>query len=468
MEKLNNQQEKAFESIRDFVQTPSASVFILKGYAGTGKTTLVKYILEWMDAETEMDAVLLASTGRAAKILEDKTGFEAYTVHSHIFSPSLEDDDQAVDEQLVLNFDLRPSPFDASKTVYVIDEASMLSHLQASKASVTRFGSGNLLADLFQFVGAGKVIFVGDPLQLPPPVGNMAYSPALDNAFLQAHFKREVMVSELTDIMRQREGHAILDLATELRQRTKSGEFKGWEDLLKEPGAYIFHPSTQKIMIQRYLQQIQDDFREAVILTHSNKQAHYLNIGIRKKLQGKFSYILQPGELLMVSQNSYYVDLANGDQVKVVSVKPAGKRAGFMFLDVEVEALHNGEKYQTYLIKEFLFSPDANLKPEDSRKLIIDFDIRARKSGIRRKTKEYMDAMRNDKYLNALRAKFGYAITCHKSQGGEWPHVFLNLSETLESLPDKVRMRWLYTAVTRARDRLDIKPIFKGNRNNKR
>lgn len=217
-------------------------------------------------------------------------------------------------------------------------------------------------------------------------------------------------------------------------------------------------------MIDRYSKAVKKSWDRAVMITSTNKQAYYLNIATRKKLlKREPPMALLEGELLLITQNSYHVDLANGDQVIVRKVELDKRRAGFTFLKVEVETLHDSQVYSTLLLKEFLFRPEANLDPEKQRQLLIDFDTRARNRRLKRNTDAYKEAMRNDAYLNALRAKFGYAMTCHKSQGGEWPEVFINLSEALYKLDEEARFRWLYTAVTRAKDILHLKPVWKGN-----
>jgi ATP-dependent exoDNAse (exonuclease V) alpha subunit len=480
--KLTKHQEAAFQKIQRFIASPTQQIFVLKGYAGTGKTTLVKFLLDFMAAQTEVEPILLASTGRAAKVLETKAKYEAFTVHSHIYSFEVlggqqgnPDKDWTAQEsgQLTLSFALKSGPPQEEKRLYIVDEASMLSDVANQQNTLTKFGSGNLLLDLLKFAGNNKIIFVGDPVQLPPPVGNNPFSPALDINFLTKRFKKEVVGFELLEILRQKEGHAILDLATRIRQLVTQKEYPDWEEVMAVKGALIYSLFTQNILIDRYLSVVGNHWDKAIILTHSNKQAFFLNINVRKKrYQGENPNHLMVGELLMIVQNSYHVPLANGDQVIVRRVRAAGRQAGFSFLRVEVEAIHNRAIYSTLLLGEFLFKPEANLDPEKQRGLLIDFDKRARKKGLRRNSKEYKDAMRNDEYLNALRAKFGYAVTCHKAQGGEWPNVFLNLSETLNMLDAETRFRWLYTAVTRAQEVLNLKPVWKQkggfNRNQRR
>ena len=473
---LTPHQQQAFEKIKAFVRDPEQQVFVLRGYAGTGKTTLARFLIEWLrskEAEPlEFHPVLLASTGRAARILTNKAACAANTLHGHIYQldvvdgPEVESSPQA-DEltgQLSINFGLKPTPPSSLKMVYIVDEASMLSHIPSAGDAVARFGSGSVLTDFFKYVSPNsKVIFIGDPAQLPPIAARETFSPALDENFLSEHYKLRATGTELTEVLRQKEGGEILELATRIRQRIANKDFSNWEELMKVRGKSLFTPYTQQIMIERYLKQVKENgWSSGLILTHSNKQAFYLNINIRKQLnEGKHLPFPKPGEILLVVQNSYYVPLANGDQVLLIESDKGGKRHGIKFSKVKVMALHNGEVYETLLLQDFLFAPEANLPPQVQKQLLIDFDQRMKKKGLKRNSEAYKEAMRIDPYLNALRAKFGYAVTCHKAQGGEWPHCFLNLSETLNMLSDEARFRWLYTAVSRAREFLDVKPVFK-------
>ena len=472
---LTQHQQQTFQKLKNFLHSKQAQVFILRGYAGTGKTTLVGFLLNWLKTNDLAEPVLLASTGRAARILKQKTKVDATTVHSQIYSFDVIEEkankkkDAWADKtgQLVLNFSLKMGNT-ATKKLYIIDEASMLSYQEQTSAQMAQFGSGNVLADFLHFAGNNKVIFVGDPAQLPPPVGINPFSAALAPNYLSKTFAKNVVVGSLTEILRQKEGGDILQLATTIRESFKTKSYHEWESIMNQPGQGIYHPFNQQILFKRYLPLLQADVKKPIIITHSNKQAFYLNQNIRKLLGNKNWFHLNEGALLMVAQNSYDVDLSNGDQVILQSVKFVEKRAGFTFLEVVVKNIHDGEVHKTYMLKEFLFQPAANLPIHDAKKLLIDFDKRARHRGLKRNSEGYKTMMLKDKFLNALRAKFGYAITCHKSQGGEWPHVFLNLSDTLDRLDGETRLRWLYTAVTRAQDQLDIKGVFRQPKKEKR
>jgi predicted AAA+ superfamily ATPase len=478
--RLTPHQQAIFQGLRAFASGSDHQVFLLKGYAGTGKTTLVSFLLEYLKAEEpEVTPVLMASTGRAAKVLSRKTGVAATTVHRHIYQfEGVNDGGAAADEdyseksgQLSLTFGLRKYERDATdRFLYIIDEASMLSHLESSGDHAARFGSGSMLADFFHFVGPHKVLFIGDPVQLPPPIGKKPFSSALDAAFLRQNYQLVVAEAELRDVIRQQKDNPVLALATDLRGVVDRGETaRDWQEVIKNPTYGFFTPFTQQLLADRYLEATKKNFAAALIITHSNKQTHFLNGIVRaKRYPPEKLHRLQRNELLQVVQNNHLVPLANGDQVLVRDARPLGKSAGFFFLTIKAEDVNTGQIHEVPLLYDFLFDPRANFGAEDFRKLLIDFDRRARGLGLRRKTKAYLDAMREDKYLNALRAKFGYAVTCHKAQGGEWDTVFLNLSETINMLDPESRYRWLYTAVTRASKTLEPKHIWKADKGGKK
>lgn len=471
---LTPHQQKVFNHLQTFISGNDHQVFLLKGYAGTGKTTLVSFLLKHLTAtEPGVTPVLMASTGRAAKVLSRKTGVEATTVHSHIYQFEGVNDGGAAEDQdyneqtgqLSLTFGLRKLEAEAKdRFLYIIDEASMLSHLESSGDHAARFGSGSMLADFFHFVGQHKVLFIGDPVQLPPPIGKNPFSSALDASFLRQEYQLTVAEAELRDVIRQGKDNPVLALATELRGYVDRGETRrDWQPVMKNPAYGFFAPYTQQLLADRYLAATKNDFSAALIITHSNKQTHYLNGIVRaKRYPPEKLHRLQRNELLQVVQNNHLVPLANGDQVLVRDARPLGKSAGFFFLTIKAEDVNTGQIHEVSLLYDFLLDPRANFDAEDFRKLLIDFDKRARKQGLRRKTEAYLKAMREDKYLNALRAKFGYAVTCHKAQGGEWDTVFLNLSETINMLAPESRYRWLYTAVTRASKTLEPKHIRNG------
>lgn len=458
---LTTHQKQAFESIKAFVHNHAIRAFVLKGYAGTGKTTLIGHVVKWLKDEG-YTPVLLATTGRAAKVLENKTGKEASTIHSciYVFDEVEGKDETGKDAwnsdtgQLFLNFDLRSSNTTAENAVYIVDEASMISHEVEEKAHTARFGSGSLLDDFFQFTQGRKVIFVGDPCQLPPVAEN-PFSAALDVHFLQRRYGIQAVSVELREILRQDAGSEILRIAGKFRDSIISETYQPYPKVKLPSGANAQLYPDDQALLKSYVQQLRDGgWDKAIMLCHANWQCSRLNTSIRQQLG--YRDTLHPGELLMVVQNSYNVDLANGDQVLVEAVSHDCHLAGLDFLNVTVRALHNQAQYQTKLIQNLLHSEDPGLGSEHVKRLLIDFDQRMRNRGIRRNSETYRQFMLIDPYLNALRAKFGYAITCHKSQGGEWEHVFLNIYKSIYGMKGANLYRWYYTALTRAQQRLHI------------
>lgn len=466
--KLNEAQKEALIAIQNFLQSPDP-IFILKGSAGTGKTTLVQAVCRHLK-EQKITFRLTATTGRAAKVLSAKSGNEATTLHSllYVFDEVTGRDDTGADPwqsktgQLFLNFGLRSTPVpEEHPRLIIIDEASMISHLTAEEGHTARFGSGNLLADLLQFAGESKIMFVGDACQLPP-VAKESVSAALSLTYWQQQGKA-AQQAELTDIVRQQNDNEILSVAGQYRQRIlhPHPDKKVLMNFPLPAGKNVFATLGKEAFLSRYIHLCrQQQLTQSVTICHSNAEAYHLNNYIRGQLHNRHE--LQPGELLMVVQNSYSVDLVNGDQVVVEEVTPDRQQAGFNFLNVKVRSLFSQKVYETKLIRELLYNQHPGLLPDETRFLLIDFDQRMRHLGLGRNSKEYKEKMRKDPFLNALRAKFGYAITVHKAQGGEWDHVFLYLNRSVYApvyaSPDGYDTfhRWFYTAVTRARQKLVV------------
>ena len=456
----------ALMGLIELFESDEIDVIILTGSAGTGKTTLVGQLIDTLRA-SKTKVQLLATTGRAAKILQNKTGKTATTIHSAIYAfNSLKstddishDKDLNINEagQLYLQFDLKFSRQEPEEQVeaYIVDEASMLTHETNSKAHTAQFGSGSLMNDLFHFCRGKKIMFVGDPCQLPP-ISHNINSIALDPYFIANQYNKRVGLVELTRVWRQAEGNEILKVATWYRDRiiTKSAA-KGMK-IPPPEGLHIHTMKDQSAMMDKYLEVIgpDKDFNKATFLAHSNKSVHQINHQIRKRLN--YSNAPQLGDLLSVVQNSYTTPLVNGDLVVLESIKEDVTRANLTFSRVRLRALHSGANYDTLLINELLFNSESSLNKEDAGRLLIDFDQRMRKRGVKRNTAAYKEGMRTDPFLNALRCKFGYALTTHKAQGGEWEEVFVAMDYPLTNMEGEAAARWYYTAFTRASHRLYI------------
>lgn len=461
---LKPQQKQAFSNLISFAKGTSDRVFLLKGYAGTGKTTLMSGLLKWLN-KNDMHASVLASTGRAAKIISDKTDTPARTVHSQIYKfRDLNEDldrisqniEHAVDStgQLSLLFDMVPLESATESRLYIIDESSMISDQIEKNTSFARFGTGELLGDLFEYDPVGRFIFVGDPGQLPP-VGQ-AISPALNKSYIEEKYQCSVFEIELTEIVRQTESNGIIVASMLLRKLYASNPPVKYASFpLKNQSNIILHNSHIELL-NEYIDRIKRFGLEyATLLCISNRLCDHFNRNVRMAL-GKISNRLDVGDLLMVTQNNYLTDLVNGDLVVVNQIGIREYRCGLSFLKVEVKELVSNSLHRILLIEDVLYSNATNLDQNQHRFLFVDYYKRMQKLGIKQKDKVFKENMLKDPYLNALRAVYGFALTCHKSQGGEWEEVFLYMDTKIQGVPRPYVYQWVYTAVTRARKTLHI------------
>lgn len=464
--KLSKGQNDAFNLLQNFIsKNVNENVFILKGYAGTGKTTLVKYFIEHCLKE-KLKITLMASTGRAAAVLRSKTKFNSSTVHSLVYKfdevkATSEDAWQTKGDekgQLYLNFSPVIFKEDDYSDVYIIDEASMISGFTNKNVNGTKFGTGNLLNDFLQVVGNAKVIFIGDPCQLPP-VDELSFSAALDKTHLIEKYNKKVIEFELTEIQRQAENSDILEIATPLRNQIVNNTIPEWPKIelhhhFKDVKLY---DSTQKL-INVFLSAFKIYGSEnCIFITHKNTEAYENNLSIRQVLFPNKSSV-QRGDILMIIKNCLVTGLRNGDQVVVQEVGDKEFRAKLTFLRIKVKNINNGDIHDTMIIETLLNNSHPELGSTSARHMIIDFDSRMSSVKISRNSSDYKSAMKKDLYLNALHAKYGYSITLQKAQGGEWQNVFLNITKSVYI--SKVQgknadmLKWFYTAVTRTQKKL--------------
>lgn len=461
---LTGQQKQAFALLKTFVETNKEKVFILKGFAGTGKTTLMSGLINWLDEE-EIKYSLLATTGRAAKILSNKTGTNANTIHSHIYVFSELSDDLeamsniqenlAVDDkgQISLLFGLRTIPSTDEK-IYIIDESSMVSDSPDKSGSFAQFGTGDLLNDILNFDPNGRYVFIGDPCQLPPI--NQSSSPALLSQYIKSKYGYDAKEFELTDIIRQKNTNGIVEASFKIRKLHESNPNVKFASLPLKGHNNIHLHSSHVNLLNHYIDNIKKDgFENCTMICQTNKHCSDLNKAIRTALYST-GHRLIPGDLLMVTQNNYVSALVNGDQVVVKQIGNQEYRCGLSFLQVEVEELVSKKRYTLLLIEDILYSTGTNLNNKQHKDLMIDYFKRMQRKGITQKDKKFKENMLNDPYLNALKAVYGYAITCHKSQGGEWNEVFLYLDNKIHGIPKPGIYQWWYTAVTRAKNNLHI------------
>tara|TARA_B100001115_G_C15823358_1_gene409657 strand:+ start:134 stop:1579 length:1446 start_codon:yes stop_codon:yes gene_type:complete len=461
---LNIQQNKIFESLKDFTINDD-DIFILKGYAGTGKTTMMSGLIKYLNANN-ITFRLLSSTGRAAKVLSDKTNLSANTIHSEIYSfggidedlESLSNDNlNNIDDkgQINLLFELTSQNSDTD-IIYIIDEASMISDTKSRGSSFAQFGDGDLLSDLFKYDQTGKFIFIGDPCQLPPI--NQVFSPALSKSYLENKFQKKVIEFELTQVMRQSEENDIFNISNNLRRLvTRNPDIK-WPKLPFKNSKNIELVGDLSEMILKYIDLINNnDTTFSTFLCHSNRQCKEINKLIRAILYDNINQ-LHVGDLLLVTQNSQLVDLVNGDIVKIEKIGKSEYRCGLHFTNVVVTELASKNTFNTLMVRDIPFSINSNITDKQHKDIFIDFYLRMKNKGISQNSDQFNKQMIKDPYLNALKSVFGYAISCHKSQGGEWEELFLYVNKSLYVLNQRPPSfyQWAYTAVTRAKEKIYV------------
>lgn len=469
---LTISQKRVLDSIIDFLSGDDR-VFVLKGYAGTGKTTVMRFLIDYLN-ENERGYHLLASTGRASTILNAVTGeSSAQTIHSLIYKysdfnqdlSSITEHTPNVNGQLFLVFVPCVSDANKKRQIYIVDEASMVADAASLNVTQAAFGSGRLLKELLDYDSdpTAKFIFVGDPCQLPPI--EQTFSPALSPQYIASEFDVGVQEGMLTEIMRQKDGNSIISTAQRIRQLCNKApendnEYlrKVWAKLPIYGSDNIqLHPNGYSMM-ELYLKTIREHgYGYATYLCRGNANCYKIACDIRSKLG--ISGRVAVNDLLLVIQNNSIHNLYNGDLVVVSEVTDDIEfRAGLTFRKIKVKDLYGDNSYTTLLIEDLLHSGKLNLDAKQQKDLFVDFVIRMKKKGINpKKHKQIFDhAMLRDPYLNALRCTFGYAITCHKSQGGEWKEVFVNMPRNIMLNPVKATYQWMYTAITRAKEKLHI------------
>lgn len=439
-------QEKLLEILAGFIIPGNEmEVLLVNGYAGTGKTTLVRSLVRTLEGFGQK-YVLLAPTGRAAKVLTSYTGKPAYTVHKRIYRQKSAKDGLGF---FVLDRNLSPD------TLFVVDEASMIAN-QEQEMKV--FGSGRLLDDLVEYVYSKegcKLILLGDTAQLPP-VG-LDISPALDPSVL-ATYNLTVHQGFLDDVVRQAQGSGILMNATRLREGLEKTPVK-WPRFREDDFKDI-----QRIRGNDLIEEISDAYGRSgmagtIVVTRSNKRANQYNEGIRSKILWRETDIV-PGDMLMVVRNNYYWTqdesdmefIANGDIAEIVDIRERQEMYGFRFADVTLRFPDYGSReVDAKIMLNTLSLESASLGFEENRRLY--FNILEDYPEIKTKKKKF-EMARENPFYNALQVKFAYAVTCHKAQGGQWDTVFVDQGYVTEDMIGREYYRWLYTAVTRATRKL--------------
>ena len=420
------------------------SVFVIKGYAGTGKTSLVGALVKTLET-FERACVLLAPTGRAAKVFASYAAHPAYTIHKKIYRQRAFTGD-------FTGFQLAHNAH--KNTFFIVDEASMIANEAAEGA---HYGSGLLLDDLFDFVysGAGcRLILLGDTAQLPP-VGQVR-SPALDEDYLR-RYGYPVFSCELTHVVRQVEESGVLFNATRLRNAMQ-------ENPLPVPSiAWRRFPDVSLVGGDELIEVLSSAYRrdgmdETIIVTRSNKRANIFNQGIRNRILYREEE-LASGDLLLVARNNYFWSekyekldfIANGDVARVVRVRRVCEMYGFRFADVVLYFPDYEEEMEAKVILDTLHSESPSLTAEENTRLfnavMEDYaDVPSKRERLKR--------LKNDPWFNALQVKYAYAVTCHKAQGGQWTNVFIDMGYIRPDMLGLDFYRWLYTAFTRTTGRL--------------
>jgi len=440
---LTSQQSRLVDSLSGFIVSREEGVFLLKGFAGTGKTSVISALIRAME-EFKHSVVLMAPTGRAAKVLSSYSGKNAFTIHKKIYR-------QKTGGELYGTFSLNVNLH--KHTLFIVDEASMISN----SGSESNFGSGRLLDDLMEYVYGGdgcRLILTGDTAQLPP-VGQLL-SPALDKSQLE-YYGFPVEEFTLTEVVRQAEKSGILYNATYLR------DLLGKESFGFFPKIDTALPDVRKISGDELIETIssaygKDGIDETIIISRSNKRANIFNNGIRNRVLYREEE-LNSGDLLMVVKNNYFwskenreIDfIANGDIAEIKRVRKRQELYGFRFADVTLFFPDYEVEIDAKILLDTLQSDSPSLSFEENNRLFQSVQEDYMETGNKR---ERMMKMRENPYLNALQVKFGYAVTGHKAQGGQWKNVFIDQGYLTQEMLNQEYLRWLYTTFTRAVERL--------------
>ena len=295
----------------------------------------------------------------------------------------------------------------------------------------------------------GKFVFVGDICQLPPVTQKI--SPALSSEYFLNAFDCKVDETELTDVVRQSKDNDIVVSAQKVRKLYYNPQPNKWAKFPFKGYKNIHLLNSQMELVSQYIDDVKTNgYNEATLIGYSNRQCNVLTRLIRPSL-GLSSPTLSIGDLLLISQNNYISGLMNGDQVVVEDVSIQERRAGLTFVKVTVKELFTGKSYTQFIISEILYNNQTNLTQPQQKELLIDFYYRMRDKGIRQQSGQFNEMMMKDPYLNAIRAIYGYALTCHKAQGGEWNRVYLDIPRNLPSVEKPYVYQWVYTAMTRAK-----------------
>ncbi len=468
--KPTTDQAKVIESLCQFILSPDAnSIFLLRGFAGTGKTSLVSALVKTMK-QLNRECTLMAPTGRAAKVFSLYAEHPAFTIHKRIYRQKSIDKDSI----FTLNYNMRQN------LLFICDEASMIANDEYTSGGL--YGTGRLLDDMVHFVYGGKgcrLIIMGDTAQLPP-VGDEE-SPALQESWLSG-YGLNVVSHTLTEVVRQAENSGILWNATQLRKLMDTESifdlpkirFKGFPDVCNISGNELINTLEQCYY--------RDGESETIVVTRSNKRAKIYNNGIRAQILWREEF-LEGKDMLMIAKNNYYWTeqlalqhlanaqaegktpeeaetlpfdfIANGDTAIVRRIRRQREFYGFTFADAELTFTdYDDFTMEATVLIDTLQTEAPALSKEQQDTLFNNIMEDYKSDPTLRSKQERLKALRNDPYYNALQIKYAYAITCHKAQGGQWTNVFVDQGYMTEELLGPEYFRWLYTAITRATTRV--------------
>lgn len=441
-------QEDAIRALALFLSNQNAqSLFLLKGYAGTGKTTLVSTLVKVLK-RFRVATVLLAPTGRAAKVLGAYSGRRAHTIHKSIYAQRVQADG-SVSLELARN--------NIKRCLFIVDEASMITDERSNSG---HFQGREVLSDLISFVYSGercRLLLLGDTAQLPP-VG-LELSPALDASFLRASYHLKIYEAELRDVVRQEMGSAVLRNATALREMLRNESYAfPWLKLpvrgnIQVLDAYGF----QEALMQHFSG---NDAGESILITRTNTRANLFNREIRQRILFREGEINAGDRIMVVRNNYFWLDadapagfIANGDMLELLRIEDVEDKHGLRFAMADCRMLDYPEQatLSALILLDTLDAPGPGLGAEDQENFFRGVMEEYRHIENRRAR---LEAVRNDPYYNALHIKFAYALTCHKTQGGQWENVFIDQGYLSDEMVGRSYLRWLYTALTRASGRV--------------
>ena len=440
--KPNSEQNKILLKLVEYITTlGNRSIFLLKGYAGTGKTTLISALVKSLPSIGKR-SVLLAPTGRAAKVLAKYSKKKSSTLHKKIYWIRTTKNGNTF---ITLKENLH------TNTIFIVDEASMIP--EDAKDGINK---RSLLEDLIKYVYEGidcKLILIGDTAQLPPV--NLDISPALDENNLDKKYQKQIIQQELKKVVRQEKNSMVLENATHLRELIECNIKKLPKIKLNQEVVRISSGDELQECIEKSYGN--SGVENTTIICRSNKRANQYNDRIRSEILWQED-IISAGDVLMVVRNNYFwLDekseagfLANGDIIEVTRIKEIIERYGFKFAKASIRLMdyENENEIDTILLLDTINSESPSLKYDEYKKLYteVGLDYKGQKD-INKKIKE-------NEFFNAIQIKFGYSITCHKAQGGQWKNVFIDIGYFKKEMLDKNYLRWLYTAFTRSTENL--------------